>query len=937
MSISHAGLVRSVGLAGLAALSVGSWVAARDARGSQTAAATASPSGFLRLERGAHPLARPEFDVGPLDPGKRIANLSLVFKPSPAQLKDRDALLAAQVDPTSPSYRRWLTTAEYAARFGAQPADIARASAWLAAQGLDVKATSPLGARVTFSGTVAQLQSAFRAPMRQYRIQGETHYAMATAPAIPADLADVVLAVHNTHDFYPRPMLSRTKLPRYEDPMAGEGLGPPDWTTIYDVTPLYTTGVSGTPIDGTGVTVAVVGVAQIAQSDVDAFRTLFNLPASTVTMSLVPNTGASAPGQQGSGVEAILDVEWSGAIAKGATVDYVYVGADDGNVDDATYYAIEKNVASVISESWGGCEQGLTAADADVVGVYGSAANLLGITYMVAAGDTGAGGCLDQNVSGLYADIPASFPGATAVGGTGFPTGAVTFGTNGYATGYGSSETVWNDVPNGGVGGGGISIVFPRPAYQSGLTACTPVGTLPLPVTNMRQLPDVAVSAGGGALPYFIECTGDSATMDCGGTGGSPQVFPVTGTSASSPSFASVVALMNQAAGGRLGNINPQLYAIESSTPSPFHDITVGSNEVPCQSGTDLGCPAGGEYGFPATMGYDCASGLGSIDAVNLVTAFSSLAKTSTTVMASPTTTTEGSDVSLSATVDVTGTGTSAVGGSVAFVFQSYDSSGGFDLSWTLGTSAIMSPTAAGGSASIAPLPIPVGLVNPAAQYVDVYAMYSGDAAHLPSVSPKVRITFGPISFCVSPALSNIAVGGKLTFTGMGGVPPIKWYVESDSTCDQNGTCSMLDETTGAFVSGPTAGYVTIIGLDSDGAEALADVVAGDAADTGAPPWTTPATCGAVADAGPDGAVEAGAPDAAPDSASTDASESHDDGGSSSTVKAGCGCETTGRGGSPAGLLASAALGLGIALARRRRRSHPTAGRPASEARSGRR
>jgi hypothetical protein len=922
MLISHARLVRAVGLAGLAALSMGSWLAAREARGSQGSTAAPAPGGFVRLDGSKHPLARPEFDVGPLDPGKRIANLSLVFKMSPAQLQERDALIAAQLDPTSPSYRSWLTTAEYAARFGAPPADIARASAWLAAQGLDVKATSPLGARVTFSGTVAQLQSAFQAPMRQYRIQGETHYAMASAPAIPADLQDVVLAVHNAHDFYPHPMLRTKKLPLYNDPMAGEGIGPPDWTAIYDVTPLYTTGVSGTPIDGTGVTVAVVGVAQIAQSDVDSFRSLFGLPASTVKMTLVPNTGASAAGQGGSGAEAILDVEWSGAIAKGATVDYVYVGADDNNVDDATYYAIEQNLASVISESWGGCEQGLTAADADVVGVYGSAANLLGITYMVAAGDTGAGGCLDQPmpVAGLYADIPASFPGATAVGGTGFPSGAVTFGTNGYATGYGSSETVWNDVPNGGVGGGGISIVFPRPAYQSALATCSVVGTLPLPVTNMRQLPDIAVSAGGGALPYFVECTGDNTTMDCAGTGGGAQVFPITGTSASSPSFASVVALMNQAAGGRLGNINPQLYALEATTPAPFHDITIGNNEVPCQSGTDLGCPSGGEYGFAATAGYDCASGLGSIDAVNLVKAFSSLVKTTTTVAASPTMTSEGADVSLSATVDVTGTSASTLGGTVAFVFQSYDASGGFDLSWTLGTSAIMSATTMGGAASIAPMPIPPGLVNPAAQYVDVYAMYSGDKAHLPSVSPKVRVTFAPISFCLSPGLSHIAVGGKIAFAPSGGIPPVKWYVGYDSTCDQNGNCSTIDASTGAFTAGPTAGYVTVTGVDSDGAEAYADIVAGDAAETGAPPWTTPAVCGSVPDAGTDAAVEADA--GARDSGEpTDAGESHDDAGPASTVKAGCGCETAGRGGShsPLGLLTGAALGLGIALARRRR------------------
>src|ERR1019366_987875 len=256
---------------------------------------------------------------------------------------------------------------------------------------------------------------------------------MASAPAIPAALSEVVLGLHNTHDFYPRPMshAAAQSDPLYKGSHGGYGLLPADWANVYDVTPLYTAGVSGTPIDGTGVTIGVVGVAQIAQSDIDAFRTLAGLPASTVTMTLVPNTGPATPGQQGTGSEAVLDVEWSGGIARGATVNYVFTGGSDVNVDDASYYIIEENLAPILSESWGGCEEGLTPSDADITQVYGSAANVLGITYVAASGDSGAVGCGGTGTGprggGLYVGAPASYPGVTAVGGTEFPVGSITY------------------------------------------------------------------------------------------------------------------------------------------------------------------------------------------------------------------------------------------------------------------------------------------------------------------------------------------------------------------------------------------------------------------------------------------------------------------------------------------------------------------------------
>ncbi len=885
--------------------------------------------GPARLPRGLHPLARRELDQGPLDPGKRIEHLSMVFRPSPGQAADLEALRAAQLDPSSPQYHRWLTPEQYAARFGARGSDIDRASAWLASQGLEVTAISRLGTRVTFSGRVAQLESAFQAPMRWYKVGDELHYAMALAPAVPADLADVVLAIHNTHDFYPRPMLQRAaEAPLYDAPGVGLGLGPADWAAIYDATTLYTSGVGGTPIDGTGVTIAIVGISQIAPSDIDAFRTTFGLPPKNLTMTLVPDTGAASPTQSGAGVEAMLDIEWSGGIAKGAEVNYVFTGANDGNVDDATYYAIEENLAPILSESWGGCEYGFTPADADVLAVYGSAANVMGITYMASSGDSGAAGCIGGGPAGLYADIPAAYPGVTAVGGTEFPKGSLTYDGSGSVAGYGTAEYAWNENNNPstgvGAGGGGISTVFARPPYQSGLPTCAIVGSLPTNVTpsSMRQVPDVAVSAAGRMNPYFVECT--FAGGDCGASGGTPRIFGVGGTSASSPSFSGVVALVAQATGGRLGNINPLLYTLGTTTPAAFHDLSEGTNEVLCTYGVDPGCPSSGRYGYTAATGYDCTTGLGSIDAYNLVGAWASLAPTATTVAAAPASTVEGGSVVLTATVAVPTPNASALGGAVTFSFESYTADGGLDLSWTLGTGAVTGGAVAGGTATLQGA-IPPGLVNPAAQYVDVVAMYGGDGAHLASTSGKTRITFGTVAFAVSPATATTTPGGHLTFITTGGVPPVRWYTGADATCDQNYNCSTLDAATGAFVGGPVPGQVSIFAVDSQGAEAQATALVASGVDAGAvdagggvrDAGAPDASTAGDASGGPEGGVDAAAAQAGTDGAPEAGPV---DGGDAKTVTAsGCGCSTAGSDASRLAPLSGLGLGL-AALARRRER-----------------
>jgi hypothetical protein len=945
-------------------------------------------SGFARLPKSLHPYAKPELDAGRVEGDRRIDNLSMFFKLSSDQRTERDALVAAQVDPKSPSYRQWLTPEQYAARFGADPADLSRASAWLRSQGLDVFHTSRLGTRVQFGGKVSDLEAAFQTEFHYFMVNGEQHYAMAVAPALPQPLADVVLGLHNTHDFYPHPISgalnqirkAKQTNPRYDltfdaGPDAGPDagsidlLGPPDWAAAYDVARLYSPGIGGTKLDGTGITIGIVGTAEIAPSDINAFRTKFGLTpfttttggtGPTFTMTLVPNTGAAGAGRFGNGIEAILDTEWSGGIARGASVNFVYVGSTDRDVDDATFYLIEENLTPVVSESFGGCEEGSLPSDADVLEENGTAANLLGITYMAAAGDDGAEDCGGgPGGNALYVDMPGSFPGVTSVGGTQFPP-PVGWSAMGNLTAYPPLEAVWNESNDPysmfGIasGGGGISSVFPRPDYQGSVKTCIPVGNLPFPAANaskMRQVPDLALSASVETPGIFIECTFNSTGSDCSSTGGAPQGLPIGGTSASSPSFAGVVAILNQAVGTRLGNINPLLYALNAAqlADSPFHDITSGNNEIACGPGgvtgdaggpgdagwpPEAGCGTGGLNGFAAIAGYDCASGIGSIDGYNLVSALINVSKTTTALAASPIETTEGGMVTLTATVATVGANANTIGGDVTFMFESYTPTGATDLSWELGTVALMPGTGGMGTATLTTA-IPVGLVKPGAQWVDVVAAYGGDTAHLPSVSPKVGVGFQNVTFAISPSTAMLMPEGMLTFTSSGGVPPVKWYVDADTTHGRSEAgfgAANIDEMKGILTVGPKAGYVEIAALDSDGAEALAYITVG--APTATPPWDPdagPFIDGGVPPVGfvgPDSGIPTPGPDASPgmpEASTPDAATAPPaDAGkeSSSSPSSGCSCRLAGGGagsdGGPLGALGGIALAVGL-VARRRR------------------
>jgi uncharacterized protein (TIGR03437 family) len=218
----------------------------------------------------------------------------------------------------------------------------------------------------------------------------------------------------------------------------------------------------------------------------------------------------------------------------------------------------------------------------------------------VTAGDSGPADC-DSGAIALQQPsvmFEAAVPEVTAVGGTEFNEGNVVYwnAQTGAALGY-IPEMAWNDSNASGIaaGGGGPSRLYTKPIWQTGLG---------VPADSARDLPDVSFAASTAHDPYTIITSGQTALIG--------------GTSVTAPVFAGMVALLNQSqkANG-LGNINPNLYKLAATSPSIFHDITAGTTKVPCQAA--LASCVNGFFGYAAGPGYDFATGLGSVDAFNLV------------------------------------------------------------------------------------------------------------------------------------------------------------------------------------------------------------------------------------------------------------------------------------------------------------------------------
>jgi hypothetical protein len=604
-------------------------------------------NGTVALKGNVHPEARPENDRGALDLSTRINGVKLVLGQTDRQAADLEQLLEEQRNPLSADYRNWLSPEEYGERFGVSRNDFARLTSWLQSRGLAVELVARARNWITFSATAGQIAATFRTELHHYEAGGEPHFANASEPSIPASLTGVVIAVRGLDDFRPRPQPATIKVnPDFDASNGSHYLAPDDLTTIYDVQALYKAG-----FDGTGQKLAIVGQTDINVADIRAFRSAFNLPAKDPQIVLAGADPGVRPGDQ---IEATLDLEWSGAVARNATIVYVY----SQNVFESLQYAIDQNLAPAVSVSYGGCETGSPTSYRTLA----QQANAQGITWMNASGDSGAAGCDDGEKVATHppaVTFPADIPEVTAVGGTELNDTGGTFWSNRNGAGLGSAlsyipERAWNDTSLGyglASGGGGASSIYSKPWWQAGSG---------VPNDQARDVPDVSLTASGAHDGYVIYANG--------------ALMAVGGTSASSPSFAGIVAILNQylvakegLAKPGLGNINPSLYSLAGNTADVFHDVTAGDNIVPCAAAVQ-GCGAG-SYGYKAGPGYDLTTGLGSVDAYNLVTKWTSLPPavgTKLVLSASPAGIPQSATTQLTATVSAV-TGANAPAGTVAF------------------------------------------------------------------------------------------------------------------------------------------------------------------------------------------------------------------------------------------------------------------------------
>ena len=565
-------------------------------------------------------------DLGQAPSGHRIEGITLFFSRTAAQQTALDQLQVAQQTPGSPQYHKWLTPAQFGQQFGLSTADLAKVRSWLTSQGLTVSYVAPSNSLIVVGGTVAQVQQAFGTSIHSLLSHGEQHIGNVSDPILPAAIASVVTGISGLDDFKPHSH-ARVLAPAYTSGQSGSHyLVPGDFQIIYDSKPLVSAA-----INGTGATIAVIGQTNLSLPDVATFRTLSGLPAQAPQVLL--SSTATPSNNTADITESQLDVEWAGASAPNAQIVYI---TDAGGAFNALQYAITqeaRSVVPIISISYGSCEPNFAPSDLTSFDNLFQQANLQGQTILASSGDSGATDCDDTAsgpsaiaADGLAVDFPASSPFVTGIGGTMFNDSNANWlsatGTTDQvvsALGY-IPETAWNEYtatnPNElASGGGGLSIYHPKPIWQVGNG---------VPPDFSRDVPDLALNAAFSHVGYLVclpALSGSADTCTAGFRNASGLFTPVGGTSAGTPSFAGILALVQQQVGATsgLGNINPTLYGLGGT--AAFHDITTGTNASPCIHGSP-DCQTSSSIGFNASPGYDRVTGLGSIDAYNLATAW---------------------------------------------------------------------------------------------------------------------------------------------------------------------------------------------------------------------------------------------------------------------------------------------------------------------------
>ena len=798
-----------------------------------------NPDVRVTLQNRVLPLAQTRYDQGPAPGSMETGRIMLVLKRSDVQENALRQYLSDLQNPNSPNYRKWITPAQFGTLYGISDTDLTTVIAWLQSEGFTVEKVPEARNFIIFSGNLAQIQQAFNTTIHRYSINGQVHLANSTDPQIPAALAPVISGIAKLNDFRPKrgAILSRRghfdsgthKIqPDLTLHCTSSGCSlpsgasdnllfavPADAATIYDTPNATLNGnysaisslVGGKSYDGTGVTIGIVGDAEIEVQDIANYRAGF-LPSSYSANQPAVIIDGNDPPISGDSPEALLDLEVSGGIAPGAKINF-YTSADNYLSDGlalAINRAIADNNVSILSVSFGECEQSLGQDANEALAQTWEQAAAQGISVTVASGDSGSAGCDDPDQEGsaqlgLAVSGYASTPYNIAVGGTDYDVLVSDFakyvGTSNAAASYYRTalsyipENPWNDStisPNDSgyssnkpftnpitgdtnifAGSGGVSSCtqttgnfpaftcvansgYPTPPFQTGAPDFT---------FKNRAVPDVSLLAADGAYNVtWLICSdsesngSDETYTDCEQTSGvftSGTTFTgVGGTSAAAPAFAGMLALVSQSQGGvRLGQANNVLYNLAAQSSlyhTVFHDVTAGNNSVTCMAGTPNCGSNSFLTGYNAGTGFDGATGLGSVDVAQLVANWTKASFTPTTTSF----TINGGTTPISVThgtslnLDVTVSPGSATG-DVSFI----NNSGVENNQALIGYLTSLS----GGTAGISTGDLP-GLKNAAGnpEPYNVYAYYGGDVKNAASRSNPVQVT-------ISPEASKVILG----------------------------------------------------------------------------------------------------------------------------------------------------------------------------------
>lgn len=536
---------------------------------SATAGPGAPPAGYERLT-GSERMPRVGYRaVGPAPADEQVR---VVVKVRPQAPPPDPAVLAA----ARPSQRPAPATHDdHAAAHGAAQADMDAVLTFAREQDLEVEEADAASRLIVLTGTVEQMSRAFHTTLERYepedpRVHHHPYRGRVGHVHVPARLEPVITALTGLDDrrqVRPRPLMERAAPEiRYT---------PSDLATIY---------AFPSDLDGSGQTIGLLEFGGgYRDEDLDVFFEQMRLPRPRVTPVSVDGT-RNAPGSEAD-AEVVLDVEVAGGAAPGAAIVVYFAQFTDAGWVEALTKAIHdtRHRPSVISISWGWSELervgqfAWTRQVIDEVDTVLKEAAGLGVTVLVAAGDDGSTDGVDDGH--VHVDYPASSPYVTACGGT----------TLRAKDGVRESEVVWGDgtrAQGGGSTGGGVSDVFPVPAWQSGV--------------------DVPRSASSGHVGRGVP---DLAAVADARTGYAQHMngawFTDGGTSAVAPLYAGLIARFNQhlaANGGRrVGYLNPLLYGGLGASDA-FHDVTSGSNST----------LAGHPGAYEARTGWDCCTGWGS-------------------------------------------------------------------------------------------------------------------------------------------------------------------------------------------------------------------------------------------------------------------------------------------------------------------------------------